>query len=89
MQALADRRGVYVPVQADLNSVASARPIFAAITDALLAIAAIMALLGIGSAVIVHVGCARRRAAGNATPRRVEVYFAAAVLGARRRRNFR
>ena len=50
VQALPDV-AVYVPVQADLDSVASARPIFAAITDALLTIAALIALLGIGSAV--------------------------------------
>jgi hypothetical protein len=52
---------VYVPVQADLNSVASARPIFAAITDTLLAVGALVAVLGIGSAVIVHVHAPRRR----------------------------
>jgi putative ABC transport system permease protein len=68
---------VYVPVQADLNSVASARPIFAAITDALLAIGALVALLGIGSAVIVHVHARRRRGASTVV---LEV-LAAAVIG--------
>ena len=52
---------VYVPVQADLDSVASARPIFAAITDVLLVIGALVALLAIGSTVIVHVHMRRRR----------------------------
>jgi len=76
VQALSDVV-VYVPVKADLNSVASARPIFAAVTDALLAIGAIVALLGIGSAVIVHVHARRRGATGVLV---VEV-FVAAVIG--------
>ena len=67
---------VYVPVQADLNSVASARPIFTAVTDALLAVGAIVALLGIGSAVIVHVHTRRRRGTVSLV---VEVFAAAAV----------
>ena len=67
---------VYVPVKADLNSVASCRPIFAAITDALLAIGAIVALLGIGSAVIVHIHTRRRGARGALV---VEVVVAAVI----------
>ena len=68
---------VYVPVQADLNTVASARPIFAAITDVLLVISALLALLAIGSAVIVHVHTRRRR--GTAVV--VLEVLAAAVVG--------
>ncbi|HXY90941.1 MAG TPA: hypothetical protein VEP49_00540, partial [Acidimicrobiia bacterium] len=45
---------VYVPVQADLDSVDQARPIFTAVIAGLLAIGALIALLGITSAVAVH-----------------------------------
>jgi putative ABC transport system permease protein len=45
---------VYVPVHADLNSVADARPIFAGVIDAFLALGALIALLGVVSAIVVH-----------------------------------
>jgi chromate transport protein ChrA len=45
---------VYVPVKADLNSVADARPIFATIIDVFLAIGALIALIGVASALVVH-----------------------------------
>jgi putative ABC transport system permease protein len=45
---------VYVPVHADLNSVADARPIFAGVIDVFLALGALIALLGVGSAIVVH-----------------------------------
>jgi putative ABC transport system permease protein len=68
---------VYVPVKADLNSVADARPIFAGIVDVFLTIGALIALLGVTSALVVH-----RRASANASPARFAVEaFGAVVVG--------
>ncbi len=68
---------VYVPVAADLNSVAQARPIFSAVIDALLAIGAVVTALGLGSAVVLHAHT-RRRIGG----RRITLeVFVAAVVG--------
>jgi hypothetical protein len=52
---------VYVPVQADLQTVSSVRPIFSAVTDVLVGIGALVALVGIGGAVAVHARARRRR----------------------------
>ncbi len=45
---------VYVPVAASLNGVDEARPIFKAVIQALLAIAAVVTVLGLASAVVLH-----------------------------------
>jgi putative ABC transport system permease protein len=45
---------VYVPVAASLGSVDAARPIFKAVIQALLAIAAVVTVLGLASAVVLH-----------------------------------
>lgn len=45
---------VYVPVAANLNTVDQARPIFTAVIQALLAIAAVVTVLGLASAVVLH-----------------------------------
>lgn len=45
---------VYVPVGADLESVASVRPIFDTIIRALLALGVVVAALGVGGAVLLH-----------------------------------
>jgi putative ABC transport system permease protein len=66
---------VYVPVAADLNTVAQARPIFSAVIDALLAIGAVVTALGLGSAVVLHAHT-RRRIGG----RRLTVEVLAAVV---------
>jgi putative ABC transport system permease protein len=66
---------VYVPVAADLNSVAQARPIFSAVIDSLLAIGAVVTALGLGSAVVLHTHT-RRRIGG----RRITIEVLAAVV---------
>jgi hypothetical protein len=45
---------VYVPVAASLNTVDQARPIFKAVIQALLAIAAVVTVLGLMSAIVLH-----------------------------------
>jgi putative ABC transport system permease protein len=50
---------VYVPVAADLNTVAQARPIFSAVIDALLAVGAAVTALGLACAVVVHASARR------------------------------
>jgi putative ABC transport system permease protein len=45
---------VYVPVAANLDTVDQARPIFKAVIQALLAIAAVVTVLGLASAVVLH-----------------------------------
>jgi putative ABC transport system permease protein len=45
---------VYVPVAASLGAVDAARPIFKAVIQALLAIAAVVTVLGLASAVVLH-----------------------------------
>ena len=45
---------VYVPVGADLGSVATVRPIFDALIKALLAIGVVVAAVGVGGAVLLH-----------------------------------
>jgi putative ABC transport system permease protein len=45
---------VYVPVAASLNTVDQARPIFKAVIQALLAIAAVVTVLGLAGAVVLH-----------------------------------
>jgi len=45
---------VYVPVGADLGSVAAVRPIFDALINALLAIGVVVAAVGVGGAVLLH-----------------------------------
>ena len=60
---------VYVPVAANLNTVDQARPIFAAVIQALLAIGAVITVLGLTSAVILHTRTRAASAAG-ASPRR-------------------
>jgi putative ABC transport system permease protein len=45
---------VFVPVSASLGSVDAARPIFKAVIQALLAIAAVVTVLGLASAVVLH-----------------------------------
>jgi hypothetical protein len=45
---------VYVPVGADLGSVAAVRPIFDALIKALLAIGVVVAAVGVGGAVLLH-----------------------------------
>ena len=45
---------VYVPVAANLNTVDQARPIFKAVIQALLAIAAVVTVLGLAIAVVLH-----------------------------------
>ncbi len=45
---------VFVPVAASLNTVDQARPIFKAVIQALLAIAAVVTVLGLASAVVLH-----------------------------------
>ncbi len=67
---------VYVPVAADLNSVAVARPIFAVITDVLLAIGALVTVLGVTSAVVLHVHTKRSLGTGRLV---LEVLAALAV----------
>jgi uncharacterized membrane protein YhaH (DUF805 family) len=66
---------VYVPVRADLNSVADARPIFATIVDVFLAIGALIALLGVTSALVVH-----RHATGQRSQRGFALEALAAVV---------
>ena len=68
---------VYVPVAANLNTVDQARPIFAAVIQALLAIGAVVTILGLTSAVVLHTHT-RRRVGG----RRVTLeVFGAVVAG--------
>jgi putative ABC transport system permease protein len=66
---------VYVPVAANLNTVDQARPIFAAVIQALLAIGAVVTILGLTSAVVLHAHT-RQRIGG----RRVTLEVFAAVL---------
>jgi len=65
---------VYVPVAANLNTVDQARPIFAAVIQALLAIGAVITVLGLTSAVVLHTHT-RQRIGG----RRVTLEVFAAV----------
>ncbi len=68
---------VFVPVAANLNTVDQARPIFAAVIQALLAIGAVITVLGLTSAVILHTRTRQRVGGGRVT---LEV-FAAVVAG--------
>jgi putative ABC transport system permease protein len=67
---------VFVPVQESLQSVASVRPIFATITDVLIGIGVVVALLGIGTAVLLH---ARTRRSASPSRWLLEVLGAAVV----------
>jgi hypothetical protein len=68
---------VYVPVAASLDTVDSARPIFKAVIQALVAIAAVVTVLGLASAVVLH---AHTRAPIGGWRITAEV-FAAVVVG--------
>jgi putative ABC transport system permease protein len=67
---------VYVPVAASLNTIDQARPIFEAIIQALLAIAAVITVLGLTSAVVLH---AHTRAPVGGRRVTAEVFVAIAV----------
>lgn len=68
---------VYVPVAANLNTVDQARPVFTAVIRALLAIAALVTVLGLTSAVVLHAHTRARIGGWRVT---AEV-FAAVVAG--------
>ena len=68
---------VFVPVSASLGSVDAARPIFKAVIQALLAIAAVVTVLGLASAVVLHTRTRARVGGWRVTG---EV-FAAVVVG--------
>jgi putative ABC transport system permease protein len=68
---------VYVPVAANLDTVDQARPIFAAVIQALLAIGAVITVLGLTSAVVLHAHTRARLGGLRVT---LEV-FAAAIAG--------
>ena len=73
---------VYVPVAANLNTVDQARPIFAAVIQALLAIGAVITVLGLTSAVVLHTHTRQRIGGRRVT---LEVFAAVAagiVVGA-------
>ncbi len=67
---------VYVPVAANLSAVDQARPIFTAVIQVLLAIGAVITVLGLTSAVVLHAHT-RQRIGG----RRVTLEVFAAVVG--------
>jgi hypothetical protein len=67
---------VYVPVAANLNTVDQARPIFKAVIQALLAIAALVTVLGLASAVVLHTRTRARKGGWRVTG---EVFVAVVV----------
>jgi putative ABC transport system permease protein len=67
---------VYVPVAANLNTVDQARPIFKAVIQALLAIAAVVTVLGLASAVVLHTHTRARVGGWRVT---AEIFAAVAV----------
>ncbi len=73
---------VYVPVHADLSSVADARPIFATIVDVFLAIGALIALLGVSSALVVHRHATGQRSRGGFAVEALAAVIVGVVVGA-------
>jgi putative ABC transport system permease protein len=73
---------VYVPVRADLNSVADARPIFATVVDAFLAIGALIALLGVSSALVVHRHATGQRSQGGFALEALVAVIVGVIVGA-------
>jgi putative ABC transport system permease protein len=67
---------VYVPVAANLNTVDQARPIFKAVIQALLAVAALVTVLGLASAVVLHARTRARKGGWRVTG---EVFVAVVV----------
>ena len=73
---------VYVPVAANLNTVDQARPIFTAVIQALLAIAAVVTVLGLASAVVLHTRTRARVGGWRVTGEVFAAVAAGIVLGA-------
>jgi putative ABC transport system permease protein len=73
---------VYVPVAANLNTVDQARPIFKAVIQALLAIAALVTVLGLASAVVLHTRTRARVGGWRVTGEVFAAVVAGIVLGA-------
>ncbi len=73
---------VYVPVAANLNTVDQARPIFAAVIQALLAIGAVVTILGLASAVVLHAHTRERIGGRRVTLEVFGAVVAGIVIGA-------
>lgn len=73
---------VYVPVAANLTTVDQARPIFKAVIQALLAIAAVVTVLGLASAVVLHAHTRERIGGWRVTTEVFVAVVSGIVLGA-------
>jgi hypothetical protein len=73
---------VYVPVAANLNTVDEARPIFKAVIQALLAIAAVVTALGLASAVVLHAHTRQRVGGWRVTGEVLLAVLAGLLVGA-------
>jgi putative ABC transport system permease protein len=73
---------VYVPVAANLSTVDQARPIFTAVIQALLAIAAVVTVLGLASAVVLHAHTRQRVGGWRVTGEVFAAVVAGIVVGA-------
>jgi hypothetical protein len=73
---------VYVPVAANLETVDQARPIFRAVIQALLAIAAVVTVLGLASAVVLHTRTRARLGGWRVTAEVFAAVIAGIVVGA-------
>jgi putative ABC transport system permease protein len=73
---------VYVPVAANLDTVDQARPIFTAVIQALLAIAALVTILGLASAVVLHTHTRARIGGWRVTGEVLAAVVAGVVVGA-------
>jgi putative ABC transport system permease protein len=73
---------VYVPVAASLDTVDQARPIFKAVIQALLAIAAVVTVLGLASAVVLHAHTRARLGGWRVTGEVFVAVVAGILLGA-------
>jgi hypothetical protein len=73
---------VFVPVAANLNTVDQARPIFKAVIQALLAIAAVVTVLGLASAVVLHTRTRARIGGWRVTGEVFAAVVAGIVVGA-------